>query len=345
MQLNVLDHVPAALLDCDARALHRLLPGPTLIHLPGRTPQPLFLTVLLHGNETAGFDAFRAVLRRRGNASLPRALSVFIGNIEAAAQALRTLNTQADYNRVWPGTASPGLPEAALMRQVYDQVAARHPFASVDLHNNSGLNPHYGCVAKLEQPFLHLARLFSRVIVYIERPRGVQSVAMAQLCPAVTAECGRIGSPEGVAHAIEFIEACLSLSHFPAHDVLQRDVELLHTVAVVKVPPAVSFSFDGSAAQICFRPGLDHFNFSPLPAGTVLARTHSSPPAKLEVIGGHTNNDHSSWFDYLDGEIRLARPAIPAMLTRDVPAVRADCLCYLMEPMTLPTHKKQPAAF
>lgn len=334
--LNVIDRLPAGLLECDARDLAALLPGPTLIHLPGRQTAPLFLTVLLHGNETTGFDALRAILTRHLRAGLPRALSVFIGNVAAAAQGVRTLPGQSDYNRVWPGTPMPHLPEADLMRQVFDQIAARQPFASIDLHNNSGINPYYGCVARLVQPFLHLARLFSRVVVYIEAPLGVQSIALASLCPAVTVECGRIGTQEGIARAAELIEACLTLSHFPAHDIARNDIELLHTVAVVRVPPQATISFDDSVADIRFRADIDHLNFSPLAAGTVLARTAPMASAELEVVPAYNGREVRPWLEYTHGEIRLARPAIPAMLTRDPQAVRADCLCYLMEPLAPP---------
>jgi hypothetical protein len=36
-----------------------------------------------------------------------------------------------------------------------------------------------------------LARLFSRPVVYFERPVGVQSAALAKICPAVTRPCCR----------------------------------------------------------------------------------------------------------------------------------------------------------
>ena len=54
-------------------------------------------------------------------------------------------------------------------------------FASIDIHNNTGLNPHYGCVNRLDPPFLHLATLFSRIVVYFKRPLGVQSAAFASV--------------------------------------------------------------------------------------------------------------------------------------------------------------------
>ncbi len=36
-------------------------------------------------------------------------------------------------------------------------------------------------------------------------------------------------------------------------------------------------------------------------------------------------------FDYSGGDVALARPVMPAMLTLDINAVRLDCLCYLMQ--------------
>ena len=85
-----------------------------------------------------------------------------------------------------------------MMREVVEQMRARGVFASVDIHNNTGINPHYGCVNRLEAPFLHLAALFSRIVVYFKRPLGVQSAAFAQLCPSVTVECGKPGNPEAM---------------------------------------------------------------------------------------------------------------------------------------------------
>lgn len=331
MQLSVLDHLPDALLGCDITQLAALLRGPTLIHLSGRDPHPLFVSVLLHGNEPTGFEAVQAILRRHAGGALPRALSLFIGNVAAAAQGVRTLPEQADYNRVWPGTAMPDCAEAALMRQVFEQMRARKPFASIDIHNTSGMNPHYACVSRLEQPYFHLARLFGRIVIYIERPFGIQSRAMADLCPAVTVECGRIGDRYARDHAFEFVEACLRLSHFPEHDIAPHDIDLLQTVAVLKVPLDVSFSFDDSPADIRFRADLDRLNFSSIEAGTLLGRADAASGARVEVLPGGDFEVLEEFLEHVDGEIRFSRAAVPAMLTRDPNAVRLDCLGYLME--------------
>jgi len=61
--LTVLDSLPNGFLDTPARQLHCLLSGPTLIHLPGRRREPLFVSVLLHGNEDTGVVALQRLLR------------------------------------------------------------------------------------------------------------------------------------------------------------------------------------------------------------------------------------------------------------------------------------------
>ena len=243
----------------------------------------------------------------------------------------RRLDGQPDYNRVWPGSEEAHPVEQAMMQQVVDAMRARGVFASLDIHNNTGLNPHYACVNRLEPRFLHLATLFSRIVVYFIRPRGVQSSAFAELCPAVTVECGKPGTPGSVGHAAAFMEACLHLSEFPAHPVAPHDVDLFHTVATVKVQEAVSFGFDAPDADIDFVPELDHYNFRELARGDLLGRVRPGCPARLQALDERGEDIGERLFDYSQGGITLKKSLMPAMLTRDTRVIRQDCLCYLME--------------
>jgi hypothetical protein len=260
---------------------------------------------------------------------LPRSLLLFVGNIAAAAANMRTLPGQHDYNRVWPGTPHTSAPEAKFAREIFDYAATRHPLASVDIHNNTGWNPHYACVTRLERPYVDLARLFSRTIVHFQRPLGVQCAAFSSLCPSITVECGKAGVVSATDHAAELIESCLAMADIPTHPVTARDVDLLRTSVIVKVPASANFSFDGSAAQFRFRADLDRLNFSELDAGTSFGRLGNSS-ARLEMVSGDGAPVDDAYFDYGGGEIRLARSVIPAMLTLDPRAIRQDCLCYLM---------------
>ncbi|WP_455218053.1 M14 family metallopeptidase [Kaarinaea lacus] len=235
--LNIIDHIPEGLMDCAAEDLHQLLPGPTLIHLQGRHQEPLFVSVLLHGNEPTGLKAIQALLKKTAGKTLPRALSIFIGNVSAAKEGRRHLDGQPDYNRIWPcGANSETIdftPEHAMMHKIVDIMKEKNIFASIDVHNNTGLNPHYGCINRLETAFFHLATQFSRTVVYFIRPHGVQSMAFAEICPAVTVECGKPDQDYGAAHAMEFIESCLHMSSIPEHPIAPHDIDLFHTVATV----------------------------------------------------------------------------------------------------------------
>lgn len=336
--LTILDYIPAGLLEAPARDLHRVLSGPTLIHLPGRRESPLFVSVLLHGNEDIGLRAVQALLHRYGQ--LPRALSVFIGNVSAARFGARFLPGQPDYNRIWPGADAPDSPEAHMLHEIVEIMAARDLFASVDIHNNTGLNPHYGCVNRLEHRFLQLARLFSRTVVYFTRPKGVQSMAFADLCPATTLECGRPGQTHGLKHAIDYLDACLNLSEIPTQPVAEHDIDLFHTVAIVKVPDEVTFSFNYPAADILFNDDLDQLNFRELPAGTSWGSMPPDQPVKLVVTSEQGVEVTGQYFENVGGRLILRKPAMPSMLTLDERVIRQDCLCYLMERLPPPAGKE-----
>ena len=105
--LEIFNHLPDGLLDQEASGLHQVLKGPTLIHIAGRKRRPLYVSVLLHGNETTGWETIRALLKRYPEGELPRSLSLFIGNVRAARENLRFLDDQPDYNRIWSGGDGP----------------------------------------------------------------------------------------------------------------------------------------------------------------------------------------------------------------------------------------------
>jgi hypothetical protein len=334
--LNITDHIPDGLLDADTRNLHEVLAGPTLIHLPGRRQPALFVSVLLHGNEDVGLRAVQRLLKGMRAAELPRALSIFIGNVAAARHDVRHLDGQPDYNRIWPGVEGPPCPERTMVATVVDEMRTRGVFASIDLHNNTGLNPHYACVTRLRHADLQLAALFSRTAVYFRRPVGVQTLAFAELCPSVTCECGKTGDASGIEHAGEYLNACLHLAAIPDHPPHQGDLHLFHTVATVHVPDETTFSFDGSPADLHFAPDLDRLNFRELPAGTVLARRRPAPAARLEVRDDTGRDITGDAFTHADDALALRRPYMPSMLTCDARAIRQDVLCYLMERYPLP---------
>jgi hypothetical protein len=263
-------------------------------------------------------------------------LSLFVGNVAAAGAGVRRLEDQVDYNRVWPDGTDGRTAEHAMMRQIVTEMERRRVFASVDLHNNTGLNPHYACVNQLESRHLQLAALFGRTVVYFRLPRGVQSMAFARICPAVTCECGKVGDAAGAAHAVEFLRNCLHLSEVPPHPVAAGDIHLFHTVARVTIPEGASFAFSPDDSELSFPANLEGFNFQELSPGTVLASRRPGSTVTLEAHD-EAGRDATNDFFVVDADsIRLRKPVMPSMLTMNAQVIRQDCLCYFMERHPLP---------
>jgi len=333
--LAILDQLPDGFLGASPATLHEVLPSPTLIELPGQREDWLFVSALLHGNENTGLKAVQNVLRAWHGHPLPRGLAVFVGNPAAARLGVRHLPGQPDYNRVWPGAPESGSPEQAMVRAVVERMRGRRLFASVDIHNSTGLNPHYACVTRLGHDFLHLAALFSRTVVHYTRPLGVQTAAFSALCPTVTIECGKAGKAASEKHASDFLDACLRLRRFPARDIEPRELDLYHSVATVTVAPDTRFSFDGDEADLMFVPDLDHMNFRERPPGTPWASVGEQGLACLRVTDERGREVREEFFELRDRRLVTRRAAIPALLTRDAHVIRQDCLCYLMERLAL----------
>ena len=325
--------LPDGLLEVSVENLHQILPRPALIHLQGQSVRPLFISTLLHGNETTGFYALQQLLREyfaegSGGHELPRSMSIFIGNVKAAQTGVRRLEQQVDYNRVWPGTPHDYLAEAHMMQRVTDIMRERHVEASIDIHNNTGKNPHYACINKLDREFIALACLFSQTLVYFTTPKGVQSGAFAELCPSVTLECGMSGQAEGTAHVLSYLQQLLSMP--PLRSQTPGDFDLFHTVARVTIPEFYSFGFEDDAT-INLLPELENYNFIELAAGTVLARIEPESSAWLQAFDENEHERGRDFFEYRDEQILLKRPVMPAMITMNTQIIRQDCLCYLME--------------
>jgi len=330
--LNIIHNIPNEFLSTPPTELFRIFETPTLIHLQGQRPEPLFVSILLHGNETTGFFAIQEILKKYQATDLPRSLSIFVGNVQAARYSARRLDNQVDFNRVWThGDFRPDFIESRMMLQVVEEMRKRQVFASIDIHNNTGLNPHYACINRMDNAFYQLANLFSRTVIYFIRPLGVQSQAFAELCPAVTIECGKTEHRHGITHATQFIESCINLSEIPQRPMLKQDMDLFHTVATVKVPPEVQFSFTDSNAQICFRSDLEKLNFCELPAGTGIGDVSNSNSVPLTVTDESGDDVYSKYFMLDNHRLVTQCEIMPSMLTIESDIIRKDCLCYLME--------------
>jgi hypothetical protein len=328
--LRILDQLPAGLLDRDTSCLAEALGGPTLIRMPGAPRAPLFVATLLHGNETTGWDAVRALLRSHEGELLARPLLLFIGNVHAARVGLRQLDGQPDFNRIWNGASGP---EGELATRLLEEVARARPFACIDLHNTSGENPLYACVHRLDDASRALARVFSPRLVLVSHPDGLLSMALAGLAPSVTLECGKPGHEATVMHVSGYLREVMALQSLDAAHPDSRDHpgEVLRPVATVRVPEHVSFSFHDPGADLHFVSGLDAHNFTTIPGGTTIAAIRPGCDACLEARDASGIDVTDRYFRRDAAAVVTAAPLMPSLLTANERIIRQDCLCYVME--------------
>ena len=330
LSLRYRTSLPDGFLDCEARDLADLFGGPTMVELSGGDRAPLFVSILQHGNEDSGLGAMQRVLSKHNGSALPRPIMLLIGNVAAAREGKRRLDGQPDYNRVWPGaTEWTGSPEAKVMAEVHQQVIDSSAFAAIDLHNNTGRNPHYGVVCTQDPAVLGLAEMFAPRAVRFRGLPGTQTASFSGLVPAITAECGQPGVPANAEAAARLVDAVLHLEALPTRQSLIDDFELFHTLGVVRVRQDVSLGANGQAGFLDLAPQIDDLNFRSVDPGAVFGETDHARP--LEVIDENGDDIVEHFFEVAEGQVRLRRSAVPAMLTTDHRLIRQDCLCYLME--------------
>ncbi len=120
----------------------------------------------------------------------------------------------------------------------------------------------------------------------------------------------------GVARARRLVDATLHLAAIADHPVAPQDIDLFHTVAWVLVPPGLSLGFPPTQADLVLDPELERLNFRELPRGTAFARVQDpSLGIGLQVLDEDSRDVASRFFHREDGEVRLRRPVMPAMLT------------------------------
>ncbi len=220
--------------------------------------------------------------------------------------------------------------EQKIMQQVLQEMQKFSLFASIDLHNNTGRNPHYACINKRENSFYHLALMFSQTVVYFISPDTVQSMAFSKLCPAVTLECGQPGDSDGVSHIKQYLEKVMHLTELSQQPVMPDDIDLYHTIGIVKISSEITFGFNDNAAHINFHKDLENYNFMPLHAETIWAEV-ADENKKLQVINEQGQDVFDDYYKIKNGQLISTKSLMPAMITLNKEIIRQDCLCYIME--------------
>lgn len=327
--MKLLKSIPNEFYDLDFRDIKTVFPEPTLIELEGLKKQPLFVSILLHGNEYTGLKVMQTILKKYQN-GLPRSIFLMIGNVDAAQANKRCLPHQTDFNRAWPGTTVKADKTTKLMQEIMDYVTQKPLFAAIDIHNNTGANPHYGCITDIRKENQYICALFNHIAFVFHYPKGVSTGAFEGICPAATLECGKPGEAYGIEHTSKLIDGLLHLDHFPEKETPPHDLQLVESMATVTIGENTEFSFCLSeTADLMFEDGFEFKNFSELTPNDVFAYSNNEKALKVKDPNGEDIT--SQIFRLEDGKVFLNKTLIPAMITTDKEVIKQDCLCYLLQ--------------
>lgn len=329
MSLRRLSPPPAELLAQPAERLLAYLDGPALLEVPGTGDEIVFVSALLHGNETSGWEIARRWLQQLGSRQ-PQCTFVFLlANPMAAARGERQLKSQVDFNRIW-GT-KPDHPLLDDLYAVYEEYAGRPLRLVLDLHNNNGLNPCYAMCMRGEG-FVDArgwAGAFTGRTIGTELKLGTLMEAFGRRHPAVTLECGLPGSEEGISLGLDFLDYVDATAQVPA-----AAGEYHRLCGCLKVKPEHSICFGNSRADISFPANLPQlFNFKTVAEGTVFAKLNNGAGGEaLELYDAKGRPQANDLLHRSGDDLVAARSFMPAMLVAQVDLARQDCLGYVLEP-------------
>ena len=345
--IKILNQLPENILNLEANQLHQCVDNHTILKLEGKIQRPLFISILQHGDETTGWDALKVFLKNHLD-RLPRSLCIYFGNIEAAAQNLRQLDGQVDFNRCWPGRHNRQDDTVKIMAEVTETVKALNPFASVDIHNNSGRNPHYSGINSLNGDFVNLASLFADTMIHFTSPDGIQSGAFAAFCPSVTIECGQSGTADGIEQTVTFLENLIHLPNLHQVPGIAEHRDVMNIFATVKIKPKHPFAVGQHKdnAQFVIPHDLDAHNFHMLEPGVSFGQLHKNPdlqaPSMPFMVSDQLGHDITDqYFEIAGDQVVLKHAVMPAMITQSERAIKLDCLCYLMRPLATNKYKTE----
>jgi len=333
-KLNIVNEIPEKFLKINYRDIKEIFERPTLVHLKGDKEPPLFISILLHGNEFSGLQIMQEILKKYqedGSYHLPRSIWLFVGNVEAASLGLRRQDDELDFNRAWPGTPHPDAPTSRLISEVMEKITQNALFAALDLHNNTGTNPPYGCISVVNEKNKYLSSFFNHIGMVFHTPKGVSTMAFDEICPAITLECSTPGNPLGIEKAVALIDDLMHMDHFPDRALPQHDLQLVRNSAVLKIAEGVTFGFEEEQGEfeLTLIDNFDCHNFTRLEKGEVFAHTTIDKPLIARAEDGTDITDDVLINDH--GALSLKKPLMPAMITLDKRIILQDCLCYLLE--------------
>lgn len=322
-------------LSTDVSQLKKAFGETGILEIKGQLDPPLFISILQHGNEHTGYTALKDFLKKNLNRQglLPRGIHLFLGNLEAAAAGLRRLPQGLDYNRLWGEQDGRG-DTYHLIQAVKDYILTKPHLAAIDIHNNTGRNPPYGCISHSRMENQLLASRFASRCLYFEEPSTAQTPSLQGELPAITLECGQSNEPYGLAAVARLLASLMKPEPFFHNGPFVSACVYYKNVARILLAEGarVGFSDINHPPQhhdVIFPDHFEEFNFQYLPRHFPLARLGAKGAGCL--TGEVYEPGLGELLYEQDGMVRLNSPLIPIMLTTDPVILSQDCVGYFLK--------------
>jgi succinylglutamate desuccinylase len=188
----------------------------------------LTVVTCLHGDETGGRDAARAVLDDHPG---DPAVQLIVANEKAIEAAERSIET--DLNRAFPGDRGAGTHEGRLAAELLETVDA----PVIDLHTTPSTDDAFCVVAGIDETTARFCRAtgLERIVDI-----GYESGGLIQHVPGISIECGRRGSQEAIENGRQILQnviAAITSGNGPP----VTDPEVYHITGEIERKSAMRF--------------------------------------------------------------------------------------------------------
>ena len=169
--------------DINQRNVLDYIQGMSLIFHEGNFENTILISTMLHGNETSGLDILKKVPKKIENINDRRNILILLGNPKAFHENKGLLKVNLDHNRIW--TTKESRPDNLTAQKVINHFIEHDFLCAVDIHNNTGKNPLFSCLNRLDKKTLGLAQMFGTDVLFFEDPETALSTFMGRFCPSM----------------------------------------------------------------------------------------------------------------------------------------------------------------
>jgi succinylglutamate desuccinylase len=308
----------------------------SLFYQKGDLDKTVVLSTMLHGNETSGLFAIQKFLKSILPTSNQPSYMILLGNPKAFHQNKRLVENQLDRNRIWQLDGEHE--DHELSKQVIEKLINFPLVCAIDIHNNTGKNPYFCCVNRLDKKTLGMASLFEADALFFENPSTAFTTFMGRFCPSVTLECGMSGDAVGVEKAFKFISSSVVKAVNEGFLEQKFTHSVFKSFGKFRIPESTNIVFKKREKPNIFKEtnlvwffdDLEKFNLKLVPTGEKIGEILGSKD-QVRIESEFSEDLFEELFELKGTEIIVKHEFYAAMVTKNVEVAKSDCFFYFLK--------------